>query len=118
MTRGIAELERAVTLSNNSVLSLGDLATGCALAGKRERALKILKEIEEYSKEHYVSPVSFAEIHAALGETDGAMNWLEKGYREHATGIGHLVDNPVFDEVLGSDKRYIELKRKAGYPSA
>jgi hypothetical protein len=53
-------------------------------------------------------------IFAALGDTDEAMNWLEKGYKERFNP--GVLQRPGFDP-LRSDPRFEELADRIGLPS-
>jgi hypothetical protein len=48
------------------------------------RARNILVQLQQLSKQRYVTPCLVAPIYAALGETDAALRWLEIAYRERA----------------------------------
>ena len=52
-------------------------------------------------------------IYVSLGDTDQAMDWLEKGYEERFNP-GVLM-RPGFDP-LRSDKRFQDLRRRIGLP--
>jgi hypothetical protein len=41
-------------------------------------AREILRELEEQAQGAYVSPYHFAYVYAGLGDTDRAMDWLER----------------------------------------
>ena len=51
----------------------------------------------------------------ALGETDQALEWLEKGYEQHASGMWGLKAYPMFDP-LRSDLRFQNLLRCMNFP--
>jgi len=52
-------------------------------------------------------------IYASLGDTDQAMNWLEKGHEERFNP-GVLI-RPGFDP-LRADPRFEDLVRRTGFP--
>ena len=75
---GLAQLERAVSLSPENTMWLGQLGEAYAMAGKTAKARKILTELEVLARSVYVSPYHFAYVYTGLGDTDRAMDWLER----------------------------------------
>jgi hypothetical protein len=75
----------------------------------------VLKQLQERAKQEYVTPYGMARIYAALGEDDKALHWLEKSYRERATGMVFLKVDPRFDP-LRSDPRFQDLLRRMNFP--
>ena len=75
---GLAQLERAVLLSPENTMWLGQLGEAYAMAGKTAKARKILTELEVLARSGYVSPYHFAYVYTGLGDTDRAMDWLER----------------------------------------
>jgi TolB-like protein/Tfp pilus assembly protein PilF len=105
---GIAELEKAVAISHSN-MSLSFLGYGYAAAGRRLEAQKVLDQLNEISKEKYVSAFHRAIVCAGLGEKDQAFEWLEKAYEEHFIIVIKVY--PAFDP-LRSDPRYQNLLRR------
>jgi TolB-like protein/Tfp pilus assembly protein PilF len=66
---GIAELERAASLSTDHTLWRSQLAEAHAMAGNTAKALEILRELEERARSGYVSPYHFAYIYTGLHGT-------------------------------------------------
>ena len=58
-----------------------------------------LKDALESRNRHYVNPVGIAEAYAELGDTPRALQWLEKGYEEHASGMQYLAVSSSFDRI-------------------
>jgi len=58
-----------------------------------------LKDALENGKKHYVNPVGIAEAYAELGDTPRALQWLEKGYEEHASGMQYLAVSSSFEPI-------------------
>ncbi len=86
-----------------------------ALAGKRSEAVKILAELEELSKQRYVSPFFIAVVYAGLDEKDAAFEWLEKASAERSYWMPSLKVNPQLDS-LRDDPRFADLLRRVGFP--
>jgi len=80
------------------------------LAGRRDDAMRMLKELEELTKEHYVSPFFSFSIYAVLGDRDAWRKALWEAYEERASIIvlfnvlpwmDPIRSDPVFQEVIG-----------------
>jgi serine/threonine-protein kinase len=84
-----------------------------ALAGKRQEALSVIKQMGELSKQQYVSPYITARIYAALGDGERALDWLEKVYEEHSYYVVWLKVDPAFDK-FRSAPRFQSLLRRTG----
>ena len=106
-----AELKTAVQLSGGSPAFIANLARAYVASGKRSEAVKLLGDLKKSANPGYSNASEIAVIYAALGDTDQAMNWLEKGYEERFNP-GVLL-RPGFDP-LRSDLRFQNLVRRIG----
>jgi eukaryotic-like serine/threonine-protein kinase len=113
--QAIAEGEKGVKLSGGSPLMNAALAQTSATAGKREKAIQILDDLAELTKQKYVAPYFFAGIHVGLGEEARAMEYLEKSYEEHSHWLMYLHMDPGMDS-LRSNPRFQDLLRRIGLP--
>jgi TolB-like protein/DNA-binding winged helix-turn-helix (wHTH) protein/Flp pilus assembly protein TadD len=109
----VAELKTAVQLSGGSPAFIANLARAYVASGKRSEAVKLLGDLKKSANPGYSNASEIAVIYAALGDTDQAMNWLEKGYEERFNP-GVLL-RPGFDP-LRSDLRFQNLVRRIGLP--
>jgi TolB-like protein/DNA-binding winged helix-turn-helix (wHTH) protein/tetratricopeptide (TPR) repeat protein len=109
----VAEAQKAVQFSGGSPTCIANLARAYVAAGKRSEAVKLLGDLKKRSKPGYSNASEIAMIYASLGDTDQAMNWLEKGYEERFNP-GVLL-RPAFDP-LRSDSRFQNLVRRVGLP--
>jgi TolB-like protein/DNA-binding winged helix-turn-helix (wHTH) protein/Flp pilus assembly protein TadD len=82
-----------------------------ALAGEREQALKIARDLETASEKRYISGVHIAQIYCALGQPVAAMKWLDRAYKRRDTGINMLGVDPLFDGCR-ADSRFQELLKQ------
>ncbi len=82
--------------------------------GIRALARKQLTLLEDASKQVYVSPMGFAQLHTILGEKEAAFAWLEKAFEERSPWMAYLANDPNF-EALRSDPRFAELVRRVGF---
>src|SRR5215467_8601977 len=92
------------------------LAQVYATAGYRGEALKILEQLQELSKQQYVSPYGVGRIYVALGQTEEAFRWLETAYEQRGDWMVFLKVDPVFDD-LRSDPRFQDLMRRMSFPA-
>jgi TolB-like protein/Tfp pilus assembly protein PilF len=105
--QAISELQKAQDNPDSRAL----LGYAYGVAGKRNEARHLLKELQQVAKEKYVSPFPIAATYVGLGETDKAFEMLERAYAERSWAMGMLKVNPIFDPVR-LDQRYIELLRR------
>jgi len=109
----VAELQKAVQLSGDSPTCIANLARAYVASGKGSEAVKLLSDLKKRSNPGYSNASEIAMIYASLGDTDQAMNWLEKGYEERFNP-GVLL-RPGFDP-LRSDSRFQSLEHRIGLP--
>jgi len=65
----------------------------------------------------YGNPASNAEFYAALGDTPRALEWLQKAYEEHSSGMEFLAVDAHFDS-LRSDPKFQYWLGVVGLPSS
>ncbi len=104
----IAELQKVQALGGGNE---AQLAYAYALAGQKDEARKILKQLKEKSEQQYVSPFDFALIYMGLGDKDQAFEWFNKTFDENPYRIAFVKVNPRFDS-LRSDPRFTLLLRR------
>ena len=106
--QAIAEYTSVVASSGNDPLRLAGLGCAYALAGRKSQARKILAELNEAAKSHYVPSYFLSMVHASLGDKDEAFKWLEKAYEQHDSYLVRLKVEPGMDP-LRSDPRLTKL---------
>jgi TolB-like protein/Tfp pilus assembly protein PilF len=108
----IAASEKAVAISRTTG-ALGFLGMNYGLAGRKAEAKKILNELLELKRHHYVTPPALANVYIGLGDKDQAFFWLEKAYQEQSNYLTWLKVFPA-DDPLRSDPRLDDLLRRIG----
>jgi hypothetical protein len=91
----------------------GALGRTFALSGRRKQALEVLRKLEAYAKERYVSPLEFARIHFALGDLDVGFTWLTKASEDRAFDLIAIKVDPRYDS-LREDRRFEAIRRRLG----
>jgi TolB-like protein/Flp pilus assembly protein TadD len=109
----IEEFQKAVSLSGGSPLMKAALGHAYAKSQKKHEANKILGELNELSKQEYVSSYEVATIYVALGDNEQAFQLLEKAYAEHSFHLVRLNVSPHF-KAISSDPRFQDLVHSVG----
>ena len=81
------------------------------LAGERDKAQELLRQIENVKRGRYVSSVPAAMIYTQLGEVDAAFAHLELAIVSRDFQLYGLQTDPMFDK-LRPDPRYKDLLRR------
>jgi tetratricopeptide (TPR) repeat protein len=107
----ITELKKAVELSGESSLTLGDLAYVYAITGDRDQALTIIRRLEEkYARKEAIGQY-IAPAYAALGEKEKAFEWLEKDFQNRDGKLPEIRWQLQFDS-LRDDPRFKDLLKR------
>ena len=109
----IGEFERAIALVNNNTL-MSQLARALALAGKKEDARRLLKELIASDATPHASLYYVALAYAALGERDKAFDSLNRALAEQDKWLGWMKVDPRLDFVR-SDPLFQDLLRRMGF---
>jgi TolB-like protein/DNA-binding winged helix-turn-helix (wHTH) protein/tetratricopeptide (TPR) repeat protein len=111
----IAALQRSVSESGRGPTKVASLADVYALAGRRSEALKLIAELNERARQHYVSGVLLAEAYGGLGERDLALTCLNRAYEDHDQWMVFIASYPGMDP-LRPDPRFQALLRRMNFP--
>lgn len=85
----VAQAEKAVQLDRASYL-LGDLGFVYGVAGKRDQATALIRELESRFANNRSVGRYVAEIYSGLGEKEKAMEWLEKDFRSRSGRLAEV----------------------------
>jgi len=111
----IAEYQKAIELSDGSDLNaVASLGHAYAVAGRRYDAKKILRDLEQKSREGKASPYLPATIYAGLGEKDKALELIERAYQDKSLDLGWIFKSDLRTDNLRSDPRFQDLLRRVG----
>ncbi|MEO8126547.1 MAG: winged helix-turn-helix domain-containing protein [Bryobacteraceae bacterium] len=95
--------------------TMGFLALGYALAGKKAEAERVLADLIARADHQYVCPFEVASVYACLGRMDETFDWLAKSVAERADCTIWLRSEPWLDPIR-DDPRYTALVRKLWLP--
>jgi Predicted integral membrane protein len=109
----IIQLDKAVELSNRSGISLGDLGYGYAVSGDRDRALALIKELEDKYDQKEAIGQYLAVVYLGLGNKDKAFEWLEKDLQVRNGKLAEIRWQLQFDSIR-DDARYKDLLKRIG----
>src|SRR5437667_1167073 len=107
----IANFEKSIARTGRQTDTLGYLALVYGLAGRKEETQKIISELKERSRHHYVFPSVFAHAYLGLGDKDRALTFLEQAYDEQDPALFYLKAEPLLDP-LRSEPRFQALLRR------
>ena len=113
----ICERKKAIDFAGGAPLFIAELAATYAVAGQKDKALEIMQQLQELSKQRYVTAYWMALIHAGLREKDEAFSWLETAYRERSAQLAWAKVDPRL-EYLHSDQRFKRLLRHMNFQPA
>ncbi len=105
-----AEFQTA-TMLDDLPWYVGSLGYACAVAGDRAKADQILRELEEFAKQRYVSPANRATVYLGLAENERALDWLEKAYEDRDPIFWWINGDELYDSVR-NEPRFQALMRK------
>ena len=111
-----AEIAERRIAGGAAPLSWSWLGATYALCGETKRARQKLDELHALESKQYVDPVTFAEIHCALGEMDEALRWYEKAFLDRTPNMVYAAILPRISPVLASNPRYKAIVDRMGFP--
>jgi TolB-like protein/tetratricopeptide (TPR) repeat protein len=111
----IALLQKLVKASGGAVIYLTRLGHAYATAGRSDEARRVVRQLQEFSKQGYVMAYWMAYVFTNLNEKDEAFRWLEKAYEERSAWMAFFKMDPWFDD-LRSDPRFQDLLRRMNFP--
>ncbi len=112
-TEAIAEMEKAVSLTNRSAITLGDLGYVYAVLGRTNDALGILKELEQKFERKESNAAYVATVYAGLGDKDKVFEWLEKDVEARNAKVVEVRWQLQFEN-LHNDPRFTSLLKRMG----
>jgi hypothetical protein len=88
------------------------------VGGEREyqAAMRLAAETKaEQSRKEYVSPAWVSQLYATAGETEAALDWLERAFEERSPWMPGLRGDAHFAS-LRNEPRFQDLVRRMNFP--
>jgi serine/threonine-protein kinase len=111
--RAIDAAGKGVALSQRSTFLVSTLGCAQARAGKREEANQALLELRQRAASGYVAPFHRAVIHACLGETEKALEELERSFADRTPNLLTISTLPLLRDIRDTPRAQA-LRRKMG----
>ena len=111
----ISVLQKSLNIQYN-VETLSMIGYVLALKGEKNKAYKIIKQIESQSNNNSQCSLKIARIYSALRESEMAFKFLEKAFDEHDVDLLGLKSDPRWAP-LSHEPRFKELVIKVGLPA-
>lgn len=107
----VIEARRARELPGTSTMSIAVESYALAKSGRTEDAKKSLDELLNMSTRRPMPATHIALAYNGLGDTQKALDWLEKAFAEHDPKMAFLRADTKWNN-LRSEPRFIELMRR------
>jgi adenylate cyclase len=104
-------IQKSIELTRGMPLAIACLGDLYGRTGKRDKAEKVLQEVESLLHERHVTSVLLAFIYAGLRDRDNFFESVNRAYEEHNPLLVWLKIYPEYD-AMRSDPRYHELLRR------
>src|SRR5215472_13933706 len=114
-SEALALLEKGRALGGDVPNILAAMGQIFAVSGDTESARSVLAQLTARALDGHVSSTCFALVHMGLGETERALDWLEKGCAQHELPMAMVKVHPVYDPLRGQE-RYHAIVRDMRFP--
>jgi tetratricopeptide (TPR) repeat protein len=110
----IAETRKCFEM-NHDPSEKGYLGLWPARSGARDEAMKLLEQLKQESKEHFVPGSAFALIYTGLDQKEEALNWLEKEVSDRSPNTECFGIIAEYED-LRSEPRFMDMMRRLNLP--
>jgi tetratricopeptide (TPR) repeat protein len=93
----LVQVQAFIRLTDRSSSSLSMLAYVYAKMQRRDEARALLRELLATAQERYVPPTHIGRVHAALGDVEAALPWVERSYDEGSNSVAYLAVESWYD---------------------
>ena len=93
------------------------MSSGYETGGYPGAMLAAAETLAAISQQVYIGPCFIAYPYAAAGETEKALEWLEKGFEIGDPNMPYMAE-PIFVDLLGDEPRYQDLLHKMNLPTS
>jgi DNA-binding winged helix-turn-helix (wHTH) protein/TolB-like protein/Tfp pilus assembly protein PilF len=109
----LTSADKATQISGGNSQAMAMKGYALAKSGRETEARAMLGELLNLQRKRYVAPYNIATIYNALGETNTALNYLEKAYAEKNVLMVFLKVDPKWSN-LRNDPSYKSLLSRMG----
>jgi TolB-like protein/DNA-binding winged helix-turn-helix (wHTH) protein/Tfp pilus assembly protein PilF len=109
----LADAEAWRSRDNNSAWSWVMVAYASGRSGDQATAKLAVERLLRLEGHLAADSLSYAVAYIGIGDNDEALDWLEKAYVEHSSGLSALKVDPTYDP-LRSDPRFQRLLHRIG----
>jgi serine/threonine-protein kinase len=110
----LIESQKALQFSGGNTEASSLAGHTYAVSGNKKQAEKVLGELKKLSKQGYVPASNIALIYVGLGETNQALDWLEKAYDERDVHVTFLKTVSHWDSIR-QEPRFTSLLQRASF---
>ncbi len=112
---GLLDLSRGRLEAALGLLDSSEPAHGLVLGllGRKSEARKMLAVLRDLESTGYVSPIDFAVIYVGLGETDAALDELDRAYEMRDAALVYLRTQPGLAP-LRSERHFQDILKRMG----
>jgi serine/threonine-protein kinase len=111
--KAIEQLRRSNELLGQATFSMGDLGYAMARGGQRPEAERMLAGLLQKRREAYYPASAIAEIQLGLGNTEAALDWMERAAEERNLGFYLPSADPIYNPIR-SHPRFQALMQRIG----
>jgi len=108
--------QKSIQFSQGASSFVAALGETYAKAGNRDAAQRVLEQLDDLSKQRYVTPFIVGRLNLALGKKGEALACLETAYRGRDSFMLFLKVDPLLDE-LRPEPRFQDLMRSMNFPA-
>jgi tetratricopeptide (TPR) repeat protein len=109
----VAAYQQALSINPSDTATIAELGRTYGLQGQRQKAGEMIQRLTDLSRQRYVLPYFIAMPYLGLGETDQALEWLERAIEERCWPMAFLNVEPKFDS-LRRNPRFQALCKRVG----
>ena len=111
-----AEIAERRIAGGAAPLSWSWLGVTYATCGDVGRARDKLEQLHALANKQYVDPVTFAEIHGALGDVEEALSWYEKAFADRTPNMVYAAILPRLSPHLAGNQRFDAIIDRMRFP--
>ena len=107
----ITEARKATEFSPFQTNSIVNESYTLSKLGRHDEAQAMLDKLLKLSGERFVPPCHIAQAYNGLGQTEKALDWLERAFEQHDPKMVFLKVDPKWNN-LRSEPRFIDLMKR------